>query len=89
MHWVPPTFYHDCVVLLVDPSIEGGEGVRDGDDDDGGQEAEPWRPHAGGLVGCARKTGQSVAAGLEPGTVLPIPGAPAVSPLKIRDTGPH
>ena len=57
MHWVPPTFYHNCVVLLVDPPVESGEGVRDGDDDDGGQQAEPWRPHAGGLVGCARKTG--------------------------------
>ena len=82
-----PTFYHDCVVLLVDPPVEGGEGVGGGDGDDGDQQAEPWRPHAGGLVGCARKTG----AGFEPGIggwYEAAPGAPAVSPLRIRD-GPY
>ena len=83
-----PTFYHDCVVLLVDPPVEGGEGVGDGDGDDGGQQAEPWRPHAGGLVGCARKTGR-FRAGHRWLVRSQFPGAPAVSPLGLWDSGPR
>ena len=58
-------------MVLVHPPVEGGEGVGEGDGDDGGQQAQPWRPHAGGgLVGCARKTES------DRGSPSPVPSHP-------------
>ena len=88
----PHTFDNDGVVFLVHPPVEGGEGVGEGG---GHQQQQEERPHASrGLVGCAGKTGRSLAArslvplSLRAVVRCGVPAIVAVSPTKMRDRRP-